>query len=350
MKKTALLGGLCLLVLSILFAAKTDGSDELKFKTKLSDYGFFEGKISDMNPIEGVVPYSLNTPLFSDYAEKMRFVKLPHDEKVSYNDSTVLDFPIGTILIKTFYYFNDVRDDSKGRQLIETRLLLHEPTGWEALVYVWNEEQTEAYLDVAGGEKYVTWKNEKGKKQKVNYLIPNLNQCKGCHNKSQKMTPIGPSIRQLNGDFTYQDEVKNQLLQWQDFGMLEGLPPNLENIPKTPIWNDMKSGDVNSRARAYLDINCAHCHSQNGPARTSGLYLDHHEQNPNTLGINKSPVAAGRGSGDREFTIVAGKPDESIMVFRMESEDAGIRMPEISRQLVHKEGVALIREWIEGMK
>lgn len=350
MKKTFILGSLGFLILSVFFAAKVDDAHLPNSKTKLSDYGFFEGKMADMIPIEGVMPYDLNTPLFSDYAEKMRFVKLPENGIVNYNDSTVLDFPIGTILIKTFYYFNDSRDASKGKQLMETRLLIHETAGWEALVYVWNEEQTEAFLEVAGAEKQVVWKNEKGKKQKVNYLIPNLNQCKGCHNKSQKMTPIGPSVRQLNGDFAYENETKNQLLQWQDLGILKGFPGELKSVPKIPVWNDVKTGDVNSRARAYLDINCAHCHSQNGPARTSGLYLDYHEQNSSSLGINKSPVAAGRGSGDREFTIVAGQPNESIMVFRMESEDAGIRMPEISRQLVHKEGVALIREWIEGME
>lgn len=351
MKKTTILIGLFLLALGVFYTANANLQKTFpNIKTKLSDHAFFEGNMADMIPIEGVVPYELNTPLFSDYAEKLRFVKLPKGEAVSYNDSTVLDFPVGTTLIKTFFYFNDKRDVSKGRQLLETRLLIHEPEGWEALVYVWNEEQTEAYLEVAGEEKEVAWKNEKGKKQKLNYLIPNLNQCKGCHNKNQKMTPIGPSIRQLNGDFAYAEESNNQLLQWQKLGVLKDLPKNLGDIPKTPIWDNPESGTLESRARAYLDINCAHCHSQQGPARTSGLYLDFHEQSPSALGVNKSPVAAGRGSGDRQFTIVAGKPDESIMVFRMESEDAGIRMPEISRQLVHKEGVELIREWIEEIK
>lgn len=337
-----------MLILSIAFAAKRD-LQQTTTKTKLSEYAFFEGKMEEMIPAEGVLPYDLNTPLFSDYAEKMRFVKMPENQTVGFNDSTVLDFPVGTTLIKTFFYFNDVREPEKGRKLLETRLLIHEVSGWEALVYVWNEEQTEADLEVAGAEREVAWKNEKGKKQKLNYLIPNLNQCKGCHNKAQKMTPIGPSISQLNGDFAYSERMENQLLHWQSLGILQGLPENLADVPKTPIWDNAQSGDLNSRARAYLDINCAHCHSEQGPARTSGLYLSYYEQDATALGINKSPVAAGRGSGDRQFTIVGGKPDESIMIFRMESEDAGIRMPEISRQLVHKEGVDLIRQWIEAL-
>ena len=89
---------------------------------KLSDYGFFQGNIAQQQPAAGVVPYALNTPLFSDYAEKLRFMKLPDGRAVAYNDSAVLDFPVGTTLIKTFYFPTDFRDPAKGRRLMETRL------------------------------------------------------------------------------------------------------------------------------------------------------------------------------------------------------------------------------------
>lgn len=340
--------GISILLLQF-FVAASFTSIPPNLPLKLSDYQFFEGDISAMQPCEGVIPYDLNMPLFSDYTEKLRFVKLPDGESVSYNDSVVLDFPIGTILIKTFYYYKDARNPSKGRQLLETRLLVHEKDTWQAYSYVWNDEQTDAFLEMAGEQKQVTWRNEKGKKQKINYLIPNINQCKGCHNRNEKMTPIGPSIRQLNGDFTYKEEKRNQLLQWQSWNILKDLPSELEEIPRFPVWANPESGDIESRARAYLDINCAHCHSHSGPARTSGLYLNYDEQSPTAMGIDKPPVAAGRGSGDRNYTIVAGNPDASIMVYRIESKDVGIRMPEISRQLVHKEGVALIRAWIKEL-
>ncbi len=117
---------------------------------KLSAYGFFKGDLAMQEPADGVIPYHLNTPLFTDYAEKLRFVKVPAGAKLQYNDSAVFDFPVGSSLIKTFYYPNDFRDPSKGRRLIETRLLIHEAGGWKTLPYIWNKEQTDAILDVAG--------------------------------------------------------------------------------------------------------------------------------------------------------------------------------------------------------
>ncbi|GAB4056003.1 SO2930 family diheme c-type cytochrome [Spirosoma litoris] len=316
---------------------------------KLSDYGFFKGKPANQEPAAGVVPYALNTPLFSDYAEKLRFIKLPSGQSVAYNDSAVLNFPIGTTLIKTFYYPNDFRDPAKGRRLMETRLLVHQPEGWKAFDYVWNDEQTDAFLEVAGDTKAVNYIDSKGVTHQQNYTIPNLNQCKGCHNRSETMTPIGPSVRQLNGDLAYGATNENQLLYWKKAGMLTGLPA-LANCPKTPIWNKPETGSLNDRARAWLDINCAHCHNPKGPAMTSGLNLSISETDPTALGILKTPVAAGRGSGGHPFDIVPGKPDESILIYRLNSTDPGEMMPELGRKVVHIESVELMREWIKTMK
>lgn len=172
----------------------------LDVKEKLSEYGFFEGEILNQKPVAGVVQYTLNTPLFSDYAEKLRFIKLPDSQPfVEYNNTEVFDFPVGTTIIKTFYYPNDFRKPDAGRKLIETRLLIHEANGWKALEYIWNDEQTDAFLEIAGDSKAITYIDTDGHLQKQTYAIPNLNQCKGCHNKNEKMTPIGPSARQLNG-------------------------------------------------------------------------------------------------------------------------------------------------------
>ncbi|MBU1820927.1 MAG: hypothetical protein KKG00_05360 [Bacteroidetes bacterium] len=317
-------------------------------KESLSEYGFFTGEIADQQPTEGVVPYMLNTPLFSDYAEKLRFVKLPAGQAVTYNADKVLDFPVGTTLIKTFYYPNDARDPAKGRRLMETRLLLHEPSGWKALEYIWNDEQTDAYLEVAGDTKSVSWIDAAGQPRQLAYSMPNLNQCKGCHNRNEKLTPIGPTARQLNGEFTYGSTTENQLTHWQKAGILASLPA-LETVPKVPHWEDVTDGTLDKRARAWLDINCAHCHSPEGPARSSGLLLHWQETDPTHLGIMKAPVAAGRGSGGRLYSIVPGQPDKSILVYRLESTDPGEMMPELGRKTVDTEGVKLVREWIRTL-
>lgn len=326
---------------------------------RLSEYGFFEGKIAEQKPAKGVLPYTLNTPLFTDYAEKLRFVKLPEGQKATYNEKQVMDFPVGTVIIKTFYYPLDFRRPEKGRQIIETRLLMHEQAGWKALVYVWNEEQTDAVLDVAGSIKEVKYTYLDGKKKKHLYGIPNLNQCKGCHNRNEVMSPIGPSARQLSGpvrpealtyspvSFEGYDAAENQLRTWHKTGVLGGLP---EKLPAGVVWNDPATGSVEQRAKLWLDINCAHCHRPEGPASTSGLNLSIHNEDPVSYGISKTPVASGRGSGNLLHDIVPGKPGESILIYRMESVDPGAMMPEVGRKTVHTEGVALVREWILGLK
>lgn len=318
-------------------------------KMKLSEYGFFQGNIADHIPADGVLPYQLNTPLFSDYAEKLRFVQLPEGATIPYNDQEVLDFPLGTTIIKTFYYPLDARKPEKGRQLLETRLLIHQEEGWEALAYHWDDSQTDAYLEVAGGDKKVVWVNEAGKKQKFEYSMPNVNQCKGCHSYEGAMRPIGPSVRQLNGDFPYQDGSMNQLDKWAGANWLVGLPTQ-EKRPQIAVWDDPTSGNLDERARAWLDINCAHCHNPKGPASTSGFFLDIHQDDPSVYGVLKTPVAAGRGSGERDYDIQPGDAKASILFYRIDSDDPGIMMPELGRKLIHKEGVELIRDWINAME
>ena len=320
------------------------------YPMNLSEYGFFEGSLADQLPAEGVIPYTLNTPLFTDYARKLRFVKLPEGATVPYNDQEVFDFPLGTTIIKTFYFPNDARKSQKGRRLMETRLLIREEAGWKALPYHWNEAQTEANLEVAGDVKEVKWVNEAGKKIKFDYVMPNMNQCKGCHSYAGAMRPIGPSARQLNGSFSYASHTSNQLEHWQEAGILSGLPEQATEIPRIAVWDDPATGSLEERARAWLDINCAHCHNPKGPASTSGLFLDIHQNDPTALGFYKTPVAAGRGSGGFSYDIHPQKPEESILPYRIASTDPGIMMPELGRSLVHQEGLALVEEWISKME
>jgi uncharacterized repeat protein (TIGR03806 family) len=337
--KTALLVGVVLLIV-VSFTNRYS----FEKKDRLSEYGFFSGKLADLKPAQNVIPYSLNTPLFSNYAEKLRFIKLPDGAKVDFNDSIAFNFPIGTTLIKNFYYLNDFRKPDKGRKIVETRLLVHEQNGWQAYPYIWNDEQTEAFHDPAGETRVISYVNTSGKKVTTNYAIPNKNQCKGCHIRGEKMVPIGLTARQLNRDYEFGGK-KNQLQYLVDAGILKSIPEP-GSIPRLAVFDDASTGDLNSRARAYLEANCAHCHSRKGPASTSGLFLDIHETNPGHLGVNKAPVAAGRGAGDLHFDIKPGEPHNSILVFRMKTNDPAIAMPEIGREQIHKEGVALIEEWI----
>lgn len=318
-------------------------------KEKLSEYGFFKGKLADLSPVDEVMPYDLNTALFSNYAEKLRFIKVPAGKKIVYNDTGWFDMPVGTLLIKNFYFPKDFDHPEKGRTILETRLLVNEESGWTAYPYIWNDEQTEAFYDVAGEKKMVSYVKD-GRKISTHYLIPNKNQCKGCHLENKKMVPVGIAARHLNKDHLYGNAIlENQLQQWKNTGLLSGLPADLQSVPSNALWQN-ENVSLEKRARAYLDINCGNCHNPKGPANTSGFFLDIREANPTALGVYKTPVAAGQGSGGFKYDILPGKPEQSILVYRMKTNDPGKAMPELGREQLHKEGIELISQWIKQMK
>ncbi len=297
----------------------------------LSDYGFFVD-LKARAPAQRLVRYDLETPLFSDYAEKERYIYLPAGTQAKYDADKPLELPIGAALIKTFGY----RANGVFKPL-ETRVLLHRASGWTPIPYVWNAEGTDADLKRAGTRIPVTFTDPSGETHAISYAVPNQNQCKDCHGLAGQVTPIGIKARYLNHG--------GQLETMRAADMLDRLPAD---APRVARWDD-SAAPLDQRARAWLEINCAHCHNPQGAASNSGLFLDLARTDPEQRGLFKRPTAAGRGAGTRDFDIVPGDPDASILLFRMQSTDPGIAMPELGRATVHKEGVALIRQWIESM-
>ena len=338
---------LLLVVFLISFESQAQGTPQynlLNFSKApefLSEFGFFED-MQNQIPADGVHPYSLVSPLFSDETDKLRFVYVPDGQKLGYVKNKVFIFPVGSTLIKTFAYLN--KNGPLDRQLLETRLLINTHEGWKAISYVWNDEQTDARRAIAGATIRTTFINPEGKMIDVRYRAPNQNQCKECHQLNKVMTPIGPKARNMNKLVEYQSGEMNQLLYWAALGWID------QSLGSTPISN---YADVNAsledRARAYLDINCGHCHIPGGSADTTGLYLNFTEKDQEQLGIYKKPVAAGRASGNLKYSIVPGHPNDSIMLFRMKSLDPGIMMPESGRALADKTGIKLIEDWINKL-
>ncbi len=331
------------------------------FPEKLSAWGLFRGTGWTLEPNAGVTPYELNTPLFSDYAEKYRTLWVPPGQAATWKDAEAFDFPVGTILSKTFMYpvegsvpvakggQRTAGNQDKRFRLVETRILVHTKRGWVALPYVWNEEGTDATLEVVGSSLAVEATHTSGRKLSIHYMIPNVNQCQGCHERNKTMTPIGLQARHLNRDYPYDEGAENQLARLVRVGALKGAPEP-GTAARNAVWDDPSTGTLEQRARAYLDANCAHCHERGGPAASSALYLSAQEKEQHQLGVCKAPVAAGRGAGkDLPFDIVPGRPDRSIMLYRMNSGDPGVMMPELGRALIHEEGVSLIREWIQQL-
>ena len=297
------------------------------------------------------LPYTLNTPLFSDYTHKDRLVWLPPGTRARYQASGAMDLPVGSVVAKTFSAPGDLREaDAPGRPL-ETRLLVHTADGWVGLPYVWDADGRDATLQLGGAVLDMAWTDAQGAARSTHYLVPNKNQCKKCHapENEDALHLLGPTARQLNRDFAYADGAENQLAHWARVGALEGAPAPAQ-APRLAVWNDPSTGSVDARARAYLEGNCAHCHSRTGAARTSGLYLSTDETDLFHLGVCKRPVAAGAGSGNLSYDIVPSAPDASILPYRLSSTDPMVAMPEVGRSVVHEEGLALIQQWIHEMQ
>ncbi len=337
---------------------------------RLSDWGIVsaDGKTFELN--DDVVPYDLNTPLFTDYALKLRTVWLPPGESARYTTDGALDFPVGAIISKTFHYEkseqwgegglavtradresalnSDRALDLDDYVLIETRLLVRYEDGWTALPYVWNREQTDATLEIAGDALQVELVDGAAA-QTIAYLVPDMNQCAGCHvtdHTAKKLQPIGPRAWQLNREYYWWANEASQLENWAARGMLQGFDGE---APAGVRWSNPGDATLEQRARAYLDANCAHCHNPAGAADTSALHLNIDAPVDRLYGICKTPVAVGRGSGDRPFDIYPGRPEESILLYRMQHTDPAIAMPELGRSTVHAEGVRVVSDWIASL-
>jgi parallel beta-helix repeat protein len=316
----------------------------------LSDYRLFADPKNPLaSPNGNGVIYDLNTPLFSDYANKYRFVFVPGGSAAAYRNQEVFDFPVGTIIVKTFTFQADLRIADSRQDIIETRLLIRRKDGWAALPYTWDPSETDALLTVTGGTQSVNWVDINGEAQSTDYSIPNSNNCANCHGEDE-LLPIGPKARSLNKNYAYENGSDNQLTHWTNLGILAGVPSDLSTISTIPLWNDT-SASLDDRARGYLDVNCGSCHSRAaGAANTSGLWLEYDRPFGREVGECKPPIAAGDGSGGLKYGIVPGNADASILHFRMTSNAPEIRMPESGRSVMHSEGVQLIADWINAME
>jgi uncharacterized repeat protein (TIGR03806 family) len=273
-----------------------------------------------------VQTYAIAAPLWSDGAEKHRAIALPPGTRATVAGDGLLALPVGTVLVKTFGY--------PDTGALETRLLVRRDTGWVALPYVWNAARTDAELRRAGATLAVA---AHGARPALDWQVPNVNQCKSCHSVSGVLQPIGVKARNL--------AATGDLARLRRAGLLAGAAPR----SIVPLVADTRA-PLDARARGWLDANCGHCHNAAGSASNSGLFLDWEQKDKVALGIGKRPVAAGRGSGGRAVAIAPGHPEASILLFRMESGEPGVMMPELGRTLPDPQGIALIRQWIADMR
>ena len=307
----------------------------------LSNYGFFQGALADLQPSGGVLPFAPINALFSDYAHKSRFVWMPQGVSATYeSDSSALVFPDGAVLIKTFFYDHVQPDD--GRRILETRLLFRRNGSWEFADYIWNEEMTEAVYDMGGRNVPLSFTDDAGTPHDVIYRIPTETECLTCHRKANAPVPIGAKPQNLNSTFTYADGPMNQLDKWTAQGYLGGgLPSTINTVAD---WTDT-SLPLNDRVRGYVDINCSHCH-------TDGRYCDYRPMrfswtqttDPAMLGVCVPPHQPLLPI--HSHIVKPGNLEKSLLYYRMDSDLDGIRMPLLGRTLIHEEARQLFEDWI----
>lgn len=288
------------------------------YPDKLSEWRLFTTQGAKLVANDRVFGYDVRTPLFANYASKKRTVWMPPGKKAAAMNDGSIDFPVGTIFTKTFAY-----PAAAGERRIETRLLVRRASGWVALPYVWNTEQTEATLAPTGDMTSVTYRDDHGAENQITYSVPNVNQCRSCHDQGGDTVPIGPKVRNLDAATLHR------------IGLAE--PPR-------------PADSLDARARAYLDANCAHCHNPNGSAMAIPLDYRIEQTDPARLGVRFAATKPVPNAPGLANIIEPGNPDRSLLVVRMESTEPKIGMPTLGHDVVDREGIELIRQWIRAMK
>lgn len=336
------------------------------FPLKLSQTGLFEST-KDHIPAKGLIPYSVNAPLWSDAAEKDRFIALPGDSKIEF-DTVVYPhgpdysdrgwrFPDGTVLVKTFSIDTE-QGNPASRKRLETRLLHYRKMPgnddeygaqfWSGYTYVWNPEQTDADLLEAKGLDRVLTINDAaapGGHREQTWRFPSRTECALCHNMAAKYA-LGVTTLQMNKAHDYDGQSANQLAVLDQLGIFQNpisTPP--KELPALVDYRD-EVGDVHLRARSYLHANCAHCHRKWGGGNAE-FELQASIPISQTLTVNTRPGQGTFNLKDPKI-LVPGEPDRSLILERMKTTGLG-RMPHIASKLVDDKSIGLIGDWIASL-
>lgn len=291
------------------------------FRASLSEYGLYQEPLASLQPTDRAIPYELSSALFTDYAFKQRLVMVPDGSSITRVDAKTLSFPEGTILVKTFYYPVDMRDTDSALQVIETRLLIKTAGVWNVATYLWNTEQTDATLLLEGTTTQMSWIDETGQTVSTEYAVPHEGECVTCHQSDGGSAFIGPTVRNLNRSVTRNGTAVNQLSYFGTEGIIDDA--DASSAPTIPNYEE--DLPLDTRARAYLDSNCAHCHNPAGWDEAAEQNLDFRYETP------------------LDDTGLVRRGDE--VVRQLEEGD----MPYLGTTLLHDEGLRLVADYVDSL-
>lgn len=333
----------------------TDSANR-NFPHRLSESGLFDS-VKDHAMAPGVIPYSVNSPLWSDGAFKARYIAIPESSglngrppQITFDAGNAWGFPDGTVLIKSFA-FDDHIGDHVSRRWIETRFLHRENNEWVGYSYEWTDDQTDAILvSAAGASKTFVRSEPDGNTREQLWRYPGRTECMVCHTRAAAYV-LGLSTPQMNRDHDYpgpQDHevtTDNQLRTLQNLGLLPGMDRSPGEYHRLADPNDL-SQPLETRARSYLHANCANCHVEAGGGN-SGFDVKYSTPLEQTNLVGVKPLHQSFGI-DRPQIIAPGDPERSVLVHRMKIRSPG-QMPVVASQLTDHDGVRLIEEWIRSL-
>ena len=363
-----------------------------RFPRLLSQTGLFED-VAKHRYAKGIVPYSVNSPLWSDGAYKERAFAIPasdsEDQRIEFQNQFGWTFPNGTVLIKSFA-IQEQADKPQSRRWIETRLMLREQNEWVGYSYRWNPQGTDAELvDAAGQDVDYRILDESAtsgsRVQKWHY--PSRAECMVCHSRAANYT-LGLQTSQLNRPYEYGANGENQLTVFERLGLFKvnlqqfvqspspkNTSPNSETnqesiaiqaaqLPQRPTPSDSSilpalptalpklanpyddSESLGARVAAYLHSNCASCHVPAGGGNAA-MELSHPTEWSKMGILDASPKHHDLGIAGAKL-VYPGNPEKSLLLKRISIRGKD-QMPPVASNEVDLRAVSLIRQWIEGL-
>jgi uncharacterized repeat protein (TIGR03806 family) len=305
-------------------------------------------------PAPGLIPYSPNTPLWSDNAVKSRYLAVPNrgglltpDQQIAFLPTNSWTFPAGTIFVKNFDMVVNQTNANIPVRRLETRLLVRDINGTVyGVTYKWRPDNSDADLLTTSSNEVIEITNAAGITPQTWYY-PSPADCLTCHTPVANYV-LGVNTRQLNGNLTYPatGNTDNQLRTLNRLGLLnpafnEASITNFEYL--SALTNVTAS--LQQRARSYLDANCAQCHQPGG----TGITFDARYDTPLAQqNITNYPAAFNLGY-DSACIVKADDVWRSMIWQRMNTTNGPTKMPPLARNLIDTNGVAVMADWINSL-
>jgi uncharacterized repeat protein (TIGR03806 family) len=318
----------------------------------LSAVGAFSD-LPTLDPANGVIPYEMIEPFWSDRAKKRRFMAVPNDgthdtpaEQVTYSENGIWEFPVGSVIIKHFDLPTDLSDPSQTIRL-ETRFIVIYDVGkayW--LTYKWRPDGSDADLLSGSLEETIPITTPNGTVDQV-WHYPGRSECFSCHNEKSKGT-LGTSTRNLNTDFTYPSTgiTANQLVTLSAIGLLNASITDADTPSLlTHKMIDDVTASLEDRARSYLDLNCAYCHQ---PGTGNRAVFDARMSTP-LLATNLFSSQLNESLGIPGEAIVKPFDTATSVLYQRIHTTGYFAMPPLAKGLIDERGSRLIADWIMNL-